>query len=222
MFHDLNPPIKARYIRFRPTAWHQHISMRVELYGCYGMLSQNSMIYCFSIFFSSFHLTIVKNNRPDFRSASLSPTVTLTLTRHWLRSVCSAFKSFQISNAVGIIPNLSFCFCHFLFTDSLSVIVCEGKTKEIRCESMSKIRVLWANYGRLNPKTCPHSSIKTINCRASISLDIVRDICQGKTACTLESNNGFFDGDPCGETHKYLLVEYICDNRRISHTYGSL
>ncbi|XP_020611444.1 EGF-like repeat and discoidin I-like domain-containing protein 3 [Orbicella faveolata] len=32
--HDLNPPIKARYIRFRPVAWHGHISMRVELYGC--------------------------------------------------------------------------------------------------------------------------------------------------------------------------------------------
>ncbi|XP_078374852.1 lactadherin-like [Oculina patagonica] len=32
--HDLNPPIRARYIRFRPVAWHKHISMRVELYGC--------------------------------------------------------------------------------------------------------------------------------------------------------------------------------------------
>ena len=37
--HDLIPPIRARYIRFRPTAWHQHISMRVELYGCCGKLS---------------------------------------------------------------------------------------------------------------------------------------------------------------------------------------
>ncbi|XP_074628765.1 discoidin, CUB and LCCL domain-containing protein 2-like isoform X2 [Acropora palmata] len=32
--HDLNPPIRARYIRFQPIAWRQHISMRVELYGC--------------------------------------------------------------------------------------------------------------------------------------------------------------------------------------------
>ncbi|XP_074626538.1 discoidin, CUB and LCCL domain-containing protein 2-like [Acropora palmata] len=37
--HDLIPPIRGRYIRFRPTAWHQHISMRVELYGCCGTLS---------------------------------------------------------------------------------------------------------------------------------------------------------------------------------------
>ncbi|XP_078343417.1 retinoschisin-like [Oculina patagonica] len=32
--HDLNPPITARYIRFRPVTWNHHISMRVELYGC--------------------------------------------------------------------------------------------------------------------------------------------------------------------------------------------
>ncbi len=36
MYHELNPPIRARYIRFRPVAWHNHISMRVELYGCRG------------------------------------------------------------------------------------------------------------------------------------------------------------------------------------------
>ncbi|KAL9987547.1 hypothetical protein ACROYT_G001872 [Oculina patagonica] len=34
VYHELYPPIRARYIRFRPEAWHNHISMRVELYGC--------------------------------------------------------------------------------------------------------------------------------------------------------------------------------------------
>ncbi|XP_078351746.1 lactadherin-like isoform X1 [Oculina patagonica] len=34
VYHVLNPPITARYIRFRPMAWYEHISMRVELYGC--------------------------------------------------------------------------------------------------------------------------------------------------------------------------------------------
>lgn len=34
MSHDLSPPIKARYIRFRPVEWKSWISMRVELYGC--------------------------------------------------------------------------------------------------------------------------------------------------------------------------------------------
>ena len=34
VYHDLEPPIRARYIRFRPVAWNGHISMRVEIYGC--------------------------------------------------------------------------------------------------------------------------------------------------------------------------------------------
>ncbi|XP_066029720.1 uncharacterized protein [Pocillopora verrucosa] len=34
VYHHLNPPIKARYIKLRPTAWYGHISLRMELYGC--------------------------------------------------------------------------------------------------------------------------------------------------------------------------------------------
>ena len=34
IYHDLNAPIPARYIRFLPVEWNDEISMRVELYGC--------------------------------------------------------------------------------------------------------------------------------------------------------------------------------------------
>ncbi|KAL9954033.1 hypothetical protein ACROYT_G041521 [Oculina patagonica] len=34
VYHDINPPIRARYIRFLPLGWYNWISMRVELYGC--------------------------------------------------------------------------------------------------------------------------------------------------------------------------------------------
>lgn len=34
VYHNLNPPIMTRYIRFRPLAWRDRISMRIELYGC--------------------------------------------------------------------------------------------------------------------------------------------------------------------------------------------
>ena len=37
VYHDLNPPIRARYIRFRPLHWVSWIVMRVELYGCEGI-----------------------------------------------------------------------------------------------------------------------------------------------------------------------------------------
>ena len=136
--------------------------------------------------------------------------VTDTLSWHFhtalvkIRVLCFQIIS-NFKSAVGIVLHLSFCFCPFLFTGSLSVIVCEGKTKEIRCKSRSKICVLWANYGRLNPKT--HSSIKTINCRASTSLNNVRNICQGKTACI--RSNALSSGDSCRGTYKYLLIANV-------------
>ena len=34
VYHDLNPPIIARYIRFLPVECRGEISMRVELHGC--------------------------------------------------------------------------------------------------------------------------------------------------------------------------------------------
>ena len=34
VYHRLNPSIMARYIRFRPVNWNNHISMRVEVFGC--------------------------------------------------------------------------------------------------------------------------------------------------------------------------------------------
>ena len=34
--YNLNPPITARFIRFRPVSWTGHISMRAELYGCFS------------------------------------------------------------------------------------------------------------------------------------------------------------------------------------------
>ena len=36
VYHNLSSPIRARYIRFRPTSWIGGVTMRVELYGCLG------------------------------------------------------------------------------------------------------------------------------------------------------------------------------------------
>lgn len=37
VYHALYPAVSARYIRFRPLAWHNHVSMRVEVFGCQGI-----------------------------------------------------------------------------------------------------------------------------------------------------------------------------------------
>ena len=47
VYHDLNPPITARYIRFLSLEWNNETSMRVELYGCVGKwLSSKADNYC--------------------------------------------------------------------------------------------------------------------------------------------------------------------------------
>ena len=38
VLQQIHPSIKARYIRLLPTKWHNHISMRMELYGCKGTI----------------------------------------------------------------------------------------------------------------------------------------------------------------------------------------
>ena len=46
VYNELNEPIVARYTRFQPTAWHNHISMRVELYGCKGTFFLATSFFC--------------------------------------------------------------------------------------------------------------------------------------------------------------------------------
>ena len=44
VYNEFNGSIVARYTRFQPTAWHNHISMRVELYGCKGTFFVNILL----------------------------------------------------------------------------------------------------------------------------------------------------------------------------------
>ena len=55
VYHKLSQAIRARYIRFRPTAWHGHISMRVEVYGCRGNVAFSSTKLAFHILAVLFH-----------------------------------------------------------------------------------------------------------------------------------------------------------------------
>ena len=37
MYNILKPPITAHFIRILPLEWHNHISLRIEIYGCPGI-----------------------------------------------------------------------------------------------------------------------------------------------------------------------------------------
>ena len=55
VYHKLSHAIRARYIRFRPTAWHGHISMRVEVYGCKGNAAFSSTKLAYHFLAVLFH-----------------------------------------------------------------------------------------------------------------------------------------------------------------------
>lgn len=40
VYHTLIPPITAQFIRLLPLAWHNHMSLRMEVYGCPGALTK--------------------------------------------------------------------------------------------------------------------------------------------------------------------------------------
>ena len=109
----------------------------------------------------------------------------------------ATYKYLQVEyNCVSILPP--------------DVIVCEGQSRTISCSGETRINVRSANFGRTEgPTVCPHPSIQTTDCSAPVSLERVRDRCQGQTTCILEASNNIF-GDPCPGTYKYLQVDFNC------------
>ncbi|XP_073792767.1 uncharacterized protein isoform X1 [Danio rerio] len=93
---------------------------------------------------------------------------------------------------------------------------CEGSILRLTCPGR-KIRILGANYGRTDRKTCiqnrPPHEIRKTNCRSSSSLSIVSSWCDGRQSCNVPATNSVFS-DPCYGTYKYLRVKYCCLRRR--------
>ncbi|XP_077978165.1 uncharacterized protein LOC144433688 [Glandiceps talaboti] len=95
-------------------------------------------------------------------------------------------------------------------------LVCEHRELSLECEA-GQIQIISANYGRDNPETCLHPSIRTTECGAENSLSIVKDLCDGKESCSVDASNGVF-GDPCVGTFKYLDVTYYCGKAPLDYT----
>lgn len=90
-------------------------------------------------------------------------------------------------------------------------IVCQGNSDMINCPALTKIRVLYANYGRTSSDVCLNTSWNTYHtsCGAINSETIVKSWCEGQNQCYLFAVNELF-GNPCIGTHKYLQVTYQC------------
>nr|AAI50475.1 Zgc:174165 protein [Danio rerio] len=100
---------------------------------------------------------------------------------------------------------------------SKTINACEGSILRLSCPAYFKIRILTANYGRTDRKTCiqnrPPGEIRNTNCRSSNSLSIVSSWCDGRQSCNVPATNSVFS-DPCYGTYKYLRVKYCCTRRR--------
>nr|AAI22103.1 Zgc:152936 [Danio rerio] len=97
-----------------------------------------------------------------------------------------------------------------------SVTACEGSVLRLSCPGHTKIKILAANYGRTDKKTCNINlsprQVRNTNCRSSNSLPRVSARCDGRESCYVPATNGVFS-DPCPRTYKYLTVKYCCRRR---------
>nr|XP_055073073.1 L-rhamnose-binding lectin CSL3-like [Misgurnus anguillicaudatus] len=76
------------------------------------------------------------------------------------------------------------------------------------------IKVVSANYGRTNKKTCsngkPAKWCSNIYCSQSSSRRVLANRCNGLKDCSVPVTNEVF-GDPCEGTYKYLKASYTCE-----------
>ncbi|XP_056589525.1 uncharacterized protein LOC130409523 [Triplophysa dalaica] len=95
---------------------------------------------------------------------------------------------------------------------STNLFTCESETAPLSCVK-GTIKVLSANYGRTDQKTCstgkPANQLSNVQCTQSTSLSVLTTQCDGKPDCSIAVNNAVF-GDPCVGTYKYLNVSYTC------------
>ncbi|KAK7129159.1 hypothetical protein R3I94_017388 [Phoxinus phoxinus] len=91
-------------------------------------------------------------------------------------------------------------------------VVCEGESAHLNCD-LGFIKVIKANYGRTDCKTCasgkPANRISNKHCSTEASLSIMSARCDGTKSCTVPAVNSVF-ADPCVGTYKYLDVSYDC------------
>ncbi|XP_065653301.1 L-rhamnose-binding lectin CSL3-like [Hydra vulgaris] len=97
---------------------------------------------------------------------------------------------------------------------------CEGNNLIINCHGQGKIKVVYANYGRISSRICSRrrSFFRRLfkpnylhnKCDShKISTKEVRSRCSGLSFCIVQASNRVF-GDPCFGTYKYLEVQFYC------------
>ncbi|XP_070824328.1 L-rhamnose-binding lectin SML-like [Chaetodon trifascialis] len=95
-----------------------------------------------------------------------------------------------------------------------TVITCADShnVQRLSCDT-GVISVLEALYGRTDSETCsegrPQGQLANTQCSQEGTVDILKNRCDGKTACEVNINV-VRTSDPCYGTYKYLETNYTC------------
>lgn len=89
--HDLNPPIRARFLRIVPEEWQTYSALRVEFYGC-----KTSKIteLCFLILFTSPYYTFLSMQQNIFKLVA-KETVIIPILLNLVASIHTCFHLFH-------------------------------------------------------------------------------------------------------------------------------
>ncbi|XP_056588712.1 L-rhamnose-binding lectin CSL2-like [Triplophysa dalaica] len=120
--------------------------------------------------------------------------------------------SISVNNAVFGDPCVgTYKYLNVSYTCVPTIIICQDKGSTITCEGNRKLNIHFANYGRRDAVTCPHSraSAMSSTCTSSQTRNLQLR-CNGKRRCVLNASNSQFH-DQCPHIHKYLEVSYSCD-----------
>ncbi|XP_067301908.1 L-rhamnose-binding lectin CSL2 isoform X2 [Pseudorasbora parva] len=107
---------------------------------------------------------------------------------------------------------ISLLFLYQHGAEATRIVTCERESAILSCDE-GFIKVLEANYGRTDRRTCsigrPANQISNTHCFQLTSLLTMSTRCDGSKNCTVLAGISVFS-DPCFECHKYLNVSYDC------------
>ena len=99
---------------------------------------------------------------------------------------------------------------------NITELGCAKQSITLMCGKEEGIKVNSAFWGRNDTKTCPSSEPKKTSkqlCKSkdkNYPLKKIQTLCDGRTVCTLDASEAYFETPVCPGVAKYLKVIYDC------------
>ena len=92
------------------------------------------------------------------------------------------------------------------------VIACSPNTLNISCPEDHTIEIINGNFGRFTITLCNGKRAQnwSVNCYLDEAVVFMREECNGRSGCFIQSGAFSIDRDPCPGTERYLEAHYRC------------